>query len=80
MVLQVGLDAKALVDAFAAVQKLVPLPVIFFSADAGESPQMQYFELLPCVLDAHLCPTSHSRLRGQPCPAYHMLHRVDGRL
>jgi hypothetical protein len=32
------------VDAFAAVQKLAPLPAIFFSADAGESEQVLPFQ------------------------------------
>jgi hypothetical protein len=53
----VGLDAKALVDAFAAVQKLVPLPAIFFSADAGKSMRM-----LHCQQAARLLIISYTTL------------------
>lgn len=41
VVCQVGLDAKACTEAFAAVQKVAPLPAIFFSTDAGELLQQQ---------------------------------------
>lgn len=42
---QVGLDSKALPEAFAAVQKVAPLPAIFFSADAGATLFEDPFEL-----------------------------------
>lgn len=59
-----GLDAKALVDAFAAVQKLAPLPAIFFSADAGES-----LPLLPS--------DAHRQMFHVPCCA--VVAAVEGR-